>query len=270
MDTSLTQSLILGLVQGLTEFIPISSTAHLRIIPEILGWEDPGTEFSAVLQIGTLIAVFVYFRHDILKISKAALISLKKCNLFYTTDSRIAWGIVTGTIPIVFFGLFFKDFIKNEARQLWIIGLSLIVLATFLYLSEKFSKRNLNISEINFWQIQLIGLTQVLALIPGCSRSGSTIMGGFFVGLNRESSARFSFLLGLPAILGSSLFELNELIKVGIGSHDYAKLAVGIFFAFLSGYLSINFFLRIIRIYGTLFFVIYRIILGVLILVFFV
>ena len=270
MEVNCIQALVLGIVQGITEFIPISSTAHLIIIPEILGWEDPGAEFSAVIQIGTLIAVFVYFRDDIFKISKAALISLKKYNLFETSDSRIAWGISSATIPIVFFGLCFKDFIKNEARQLWIIGVSLIILATFLYLSEKFSKRNKKISEINFWQIQLIGLTQVLALIPGCSRSGSTIMGGFIIGLKREESARFSFLLGLPAILGSSIFEFRELINFGITYKDYSIISVGIISAFLSGYISIKFLLSFIKNFGIIVFVLYRILLGILILTIFI
>ncbi len=264
------QSIVLGVVQGLTEFLPISSTAHLRIVPELLKWEDPGTEFSAVIQLGTLIAVLLYFRYDIYKLSLATIKSLINRKLFETNDSRIAWSIVAGTIPIVVIGIFFKEFIKNEARQLWVIGSSLIILAIFLYLAQIFSKNKRKINELNFWQIQLIGLTQALALIPGCSRSGSTIMGGFFVGLKRKDAARFSFLLGLPAILGSGLYELNELIESGISNETYSNLTLGIISAFISGYFTISFFLSFIQNHGTLLFVIYRILIGTIILIFFV
>jgi len=264
------QAIILGIVQGLTEFLPISSTAHLRIVPELLGWEDPGTEFSAVIQLGSLIAVLLYFRKDIYKLSLGIIKSIFNLNLFETKDSRIAWGILSGTIPIVVIGLYFKEFIKNEARQLWIIGSSLIILAILLYIAERISKQDRKINELNFWQIQLIGLTQALALIPGCSRSGSTIMGGLIVGLKREASARFSFLLGLPAIFGSGLYEFKELIDTGISNVTYSNLALGIISAFFSGYITISFFLHFMQNHGTLLFVIYRILLGTLILIFFV
>ena len=264
------QAIILGIVQGLTEFLPISSTAHLRIISEVLGWEDPGTEFSAVIQLGTFMAVLLYFRFDIYKLSLAAIKSILKHNLFETTDSRIAWGIVMGTIPIAVIGLFFKEFIKNEARQFEIIGASLIIIAILLFIAERFSKQNRKIYELSFWQIQFIGLTQALALIPGCSRSGSTIMGGLFIGLNREDSARFSFLLGLPAIFGSSLYEFKELLDTGISNETFSNLALGISSAFISGYITISFFLRFVQNHGTLIFVIYRILLGTIILSLFV
>ena len=264
------QAFFLGIIQGITEFIPISSTAHLRIIPEVLDWEDPGTEFSAVIQLGTLIAVFIYFRNDLKKIFLAAIISIKNRSLFESSNSRTAWGIIAATFPIVIFGLIFKDFIKNEARELWVIGISLILVGLLIYISEKISKKKQTIADLNFFQIQFIGLTQVLSLIPGCSRSGSTIMGGFFMGLNRENSARFSFLLGFPAIFGSSIYEFYELIKIGISIEDYFHLAIGIISAFFSGYISIKFFLSFIKSFGTFFFVLYRVLLGTLILVFLV
>ena len=179
-----------------------------------------------------------------------------------SADSRMAWSIAVGTIPVVVLGLVFKDFIKNEIRELWVIGSALIVLAIFLFLAEKLSPRNRDIKQLSFVQIQLIGLTQALALIPGCSRSGSTIMGGLIVGLNREAAARFSFLLGLPAIFGSGLYELKELIEIGISIDHYLNLAVGITTAFVTGYISIDFLLRFIRNHGTLVFVIYRILIG--------
>ena len=264
------QALVLGIVQGLSEFLPISSTAHLRIVPHLLDWPDPGTEFSAVIQLGTLVAVILYFRQDVWQLSKAAIESILKNELLITAESRMAWSIVAGTIPVVVLGLGFKDFIKNEARELWVIGTALIVLAIFLYLAERFSPRNRDIKQLSFLQIQLIGLTQALALIPGCSRSGSTIMGGLMVGLNRESAARFSFLLGLPAIFGSALYELKEWIEIGINSDGYLNLVVGIASAFITGYLSIALLLRFLRNHGTLIFVIYRIVLGLGILLFLV
>ena len=264
------QALVLGIVQGLSEFLPISSTAHLRIVPHLLDWPDPGTEFSAVIQLGTLVAVILYFRQDVWQLSTAAIHSLLKRELLDTTESRMAWSIAAGTIPVVVLGLGFKDFIKNEARELWVIGTALIVLAIFLYLAERLSPRNRDIKQLSFLQIQWIGLTQALALIPGCSRSGSTIMGGLMVGLNREAAARFSFLLGLPAIFGSGLYELKELIELGVSSDGYLNLAVGISAAFVTGYLSIEFLLRFLRNHGTLVFVIYRIVIGTGILLFLV
>ena len=264
------QALVLGIVQGLSEFLPISSTAHLRIVPHLLDWPDPGTEFSAVIQLGTLVAVILYFRRDVWQLSTAAIQSLLKRELLGTTESLMAWSIAAGTIPVVVLGLGFKDFIKNEARELWVIGTALIVLAIFLYLAERLSPRNRDIKQLSFLQIQWIGLTQALALIPGCSRSGSTIMGGLMVGLNREAAARFSFLLGLPAIFGSGLYELKELIELGVSSDGYLNLAVGISAAFVTGYLSIEFLLRFLRNHGTLVFVIYRIVIGTGILLFLV
>ena len=262
------QALVLGIVQGLTEFLPISSTAHLRIIPNLLGWQDPGTEFSAVIQLGTLQAVILYFWNDVISLSRAAMVSLWNRNLFETSESKLAWSIATGTIPVVVAGLVFKDIIKTDARELWLVGTALIILSIGLYAAERFSQLNRQIGELNFLQIQLIGITQALALIPGCSRSGSTIMGGLIVGLKREEAARFSFLLGIPAILGSGIYELAELLETGINSSDYLNLIVGVFASFVVGYLSIEFLLRFLRIHGTLVFVIYRILLGTVVLVF--
>ncbi|MBF0238741.1 MAG: undecaprenyl-diphosphatase UppP [SAR324 cluster bacterium] len=260
------QALVLGIVQGLTEFLPISSTAHLRIVPHLLGWNDPGAAFSAVIQLGTLLSVLIYFRTDILKLLQATLQSIVRKNLLYSDESRMAWGIAVGSIPIVFLGLGFKHYIETDARSLTIIGSALIVLAIGLYASEHFSRQNLPMNRLSIPQIVMVGLFQALALIPGCSRSGSTIMGGLIAGLNRADAARFSFLLGLPAIAGSGLFELKELLESGLGETGMISLLIGIGTSFLVGYLSIEFLLRFLKRYGTLTFVIYRIILGSLIL----
>ena len=264
------QAAVLGIVQGLTEFLPISSTAHLRIFPHLLGWSDPGAAFSAVIQLGTLVAVLIYFRKEVIQLTVAGFQSLWNRNLMMSDDSKLAWGIVLGTLPITILGLSFKDFIETDARSLKIIGSSLIVLAIFLYMSEKMSKQNQEIKGLSIYKIQLIGLCQALALIPGCSRSGSTIMGGLFVGLNRENAARFSFLLGLPAIAGSGLLELADLIQHGLGESGAQNLIVGIMTAFVSGYLAIEILLQFLKKHGTLAFVIYRIALGAGILIFWV
>ncbi len=261
------RAVILGLVQGLTEFLPISSTAHLRIVPWLFGWEDPGAAFSAAIQLGTLVAVFVFFARDIQRLTGAALQGIAQRNLRHSPDSLMAWAIVPATIPIVVFGLGFKDYIENKLRHLEIISWALIVLALLLLLAERIGKRDRKLERLTFWRIQLIGWCQALALIPGCSRSGSTIMGGLFVGLSRPEAARFSFLLGLPAIAGSGLFELMELMAADPGMTELLNLAIGIAVAAVSGYVSVGFLLRFLERFGTHAFAIYRIVLGAVILI---
>lgn len=260
------QALVLGLVQGLTEFLPISSTAHLRIVPHYLGWGDPGAAFSAVIQLGTLLAVFVYFSTDIKGLISAGFASLVHRDFKRTPETLLAWSIVVGTLPIAVLGLSFKNFIETEARGLPIIATSLIGLALVLIVSERMGKRTFNMNELSFKKIQIIGLCQALALIPGCSRSGSTIMGGLFVGLKRHEAARFSFLLGLPAIGASGLLEFLDLIEGGLGEEGLLNIGIGILAAAISGYLSIGLLLRFLQRYGTDTFSVYRILLGAAIL----
>lgn len=256
------QAIILGIVQGLTEFLPISSTAHLRIVPHWLGWGDPGAAFSAAIQLGTLAAVFVYFAGDIRRLTWAALEGLRRRDLRHSQDSLLAWSIVPASLPIVVLGLSFKDFIETEARSLTIIATALIVLALLLLLAERMGRRDRPLAELSFWRIQVIGLCQALALIPGCSRSGSTIMGGLFVGLRRDEAARFSFLLGLPAIGGAGLLEGIDLVSGAAGADDLLNLGLGIAAAAISGYASIGFLLRFLERHGTHAFALYRILLG--------
>lgn len=257
------QAVLLGLVQGLTEFLPISSTAHLRIVPHFLGWSDPGATFSAAIQLGTLLAVFIYFAADIRRLTRAAIDGLVHRDLHRSPDTLMAWAIVPATIPIVVFGLGFKDYIETELRNLSVISTALIVLALLLLLAESVSRRDRSLGQLTFWRIQIIGWCQALALVPGCSRSGSTIMGGLFVGLSRHEAARFSFLLGLPAIAGSGLFELMELIAADIGTDGLVNLGIGIGVAAVSGYVSIGFLLRFLERFGTHAFAFYRIALGI-------
>lgn len=259
------QALVLGLVQGLTEFIPISSTAHLRVVPHFLGWPDPGAAFSAVVQLGTLIAVFIYFAADVRRLAKAAVTGLWRRNLSDTPDSALGWSIAAGNLPIAVLGLGFKGFIEGEARDLHLIGASLIALALALMLAERRGRQRRSMTDLGFWDIQFIGLCQALALVPGCSRSGSTIMGGLFIGLERGAATRFSFLLGLPAIGASGLLKLFDLVSGGMGAEGLIGLAIGVGAAALSGYFSIGFLLRYVQRHRTDLFSLYRILLGGLI-----
>jgi undecaprenyl-diphosphatase len=191
---TLLQAIVLGLVQGLTEFIPISSTAHLRIVPALLGWGDPGAAASAVIQLGTLLAVLIYFARDIGRITAAFFRGIAIRKPLGEQDSRLGWFILAGSVPIGVIGLLFKDFIETGARSLWIIAASLIGLAIFLWIAERVAARSQLrvIGDITFTDAMLIGLGQCLALIPGSSRSGTTIMTGLFRRLTHEAAARFS------------------------------------------------------------------------------
>ena len=260
------QALVLGIVQGLSEFLPISSTAHLRVVPHFLGWADPGTAVSAVIQLGTLLAMFVFFWADIRRLLVAALVGLRRRDLNHSSDSRMAWALIPGTLPIAVLGLGFKGIIETRARSLEVIAAALILLALALLLAERTGRRTHGMADLGFWQIQLIGLCQALALIPGCSRSGSTIMGGLFIGLRREDAARFSFLLGLPAVGAAGLLELLDLLHGGLGGAGLINLSVAIAAAAISGYWSIGFLLRFMERHGTYVFIVYRIVLGTVIL----
>lgn len=263
---TLIQAVVLGLVQGLSEFIPISSTAHLRIVPALLGWGDPGAAASAVIQLGTLLAVLIYFARDIVRITKAFFAALLSGKPLGTHDARLGWYIIAGSLPIVIIGLLMKDFIEGGARSLWIIAGSLIVLALFLALAERVAaKSELRvIGDITLKDALLVGLAQCLALIPGASRSGTTIMAGLFRRLTHEAAARFSFLLSIPAILGSGLFELF-LEREHLAELGWLSIAVAVFVSFLSGWLSIYFLIHYLRTHTTGLFIIYRIALGLVI-----
>jgi undecaprenyl-diphosphatase len=256
------QAAVLGIVQGLTEFLPISSTAHLRILPHLLGWPDPGAAVSAVIQLGTLVAVFAYFAGDIRRLAAAALSGLRRRNLNDSAACRMAWALIPGTLPIAVLGLVFKDFVETGARSLDLIAAALIVFALGLLLAERIGRRDRAVEDLGFWRIQFVGLCQALALIPGCSRSGATIMGGLFVGLRREPAARFSFLLGLPAIGASGLLEFADLVRSGLGGAGLASLGLAVLAAALAGYWSIGFLLRFIARHGTYAFIVYRVALG--------
>jgi undecaprenyl-diphosphatase len=259
------QAIVLGIVQGLTEFLPISSTGHLRIVPAFLGWEDPGAAFSAVIQIGTMAAVLLYFRHDLWRILRTWALSLRHPELRRELDARMGWYIGLGTIPIGVFGFIFKDQIESGARSLYLIGTTLIALGLVLALAEKLGRRERDISDLRGRDALVLGLAQAAALVPGVSRSGATISGGLFLGFDRESAARYSFLLSVPAVVASGLFELRDIGgegSVGAGPTILATLA-----AFVVGYASIAWLLRWLTSHSTGVFVVYRVGLGALVLV---
>lgn len=265
------QTVVIGMVQGLTEFLPISSTAHVRIVPSLLGWEDPGAAVTAVTQLGTLAAVLVFFRrelHDLL-LHGIRSVSQMKNRHQWTPEQvrkiRLFWYIVLGTLPIAVFGLAFKHKIETDLRSLVIMATSLIVLAVILGIAELVAKHRRRIEDMNFMDTQWIGLAQAVALIPGVSRSGVTITAGLFCGLTREAAARFSFLLSVPAILASGLLELVDLWLGGLGQAGLFNLLMATATAGMVGYLSIAFLIRWLQTHSTLIFIVYRIGLGILI-----
>ena len=265
---SLLEAIVLGIVQGLTEFLPISSTAHLRIVPAFAGWEDPGAAFTAVTQLGTMAAVLLYFREDLLRIARAWLRSIRRPELRRELDARLGWYIVLGTIPIGIFGLVFKDQIENGARDLYLIGTALIVLGLVLLVAERVGSRERTLEQVQTRDGVAIGFAQALALIPGVSRSGATITAGLFMGLDRTAAARFSFLLSVPAVVLSGVLELGTILG---GDEDDSTsllgLALATVLAFASGYASIAFLLRFLTTHSTVVFVVYRVVLGTVVLV---
>ncbi len=260
------QAITLGLVQGLTEFLPISSIAHLRVIPAILGWSDPGAAFSAVVQLGTLAAVLVYFGRDLGVMTRAVLRGIFDGRPWEKQEARLAGFIGLGTLPIGVCGLVFKRYIEGEFRSLYVISACLIVLGILLWVAERTAAFRRDVNQIGFVDSQLIGLAQSLALIPGSSRSGTTMTAAMFLGLTREAAARFSFLLGFPAIGAAGLFELRALLGHGLGGAGLPALIVGNLASAVSGYLAIDLLLRYLRTRTTHVFVWYRIGLGLLLL----
>jgi undecaprenyl-diphosphatase len=257
------QAIVLGIVQGLTEFLPISSTGHLRIVPAFLGWDDPGAAFTAVTQLGTMAAVLLYFREDLLRIVRTWLASLRRPELRGELDARMGWYIGLGTIPIAIFGFIFKDQIESGARDLYLIGSMLIVFGVILLIADRHPRTERGLETIGRRDAVLIGIAQAFALIPGVSRSGSTLSAGRFLGFDRRSAARYSFLLSVPAVVLSGLFELR---KVGDGDGAGAvPTAIATLLAFVVGYASIAFLLRWLATHTVNVFVVYRIVLGTLV-----
>jgi undecaprenyl-diphosphatase len=258
------EAIVLGLAQGLTEFLPISSTGHLRIVPAFAGWEDPGALFTAVIQLGTMLAVVLYFWRDLVRIVRVWTASLRDRGRRDELDARMGWYIVIATIPIGVFGLIFQDQIETGARNLYLIGAVLIALGLILLLAEVVGRKTRSLDQVSRSDAIWVGLAQALALIPGTSRSGATITAGLFLGMERAAAARFSFLLSIPAVVLSGLYGLTELIA-GDDDVDFAALAIATVFAFIAGYASIAFLLRWLVSHTTMIFVVYRVALGALV-----
>ncbi len=267
---NLFEAVILGIVQGLTEFLPISSTAHLRIVPALAGWKDPGAAFTAVVQIGTLAAVLIYFFRDITAIVREVVRGMVTGRPLGTPEAKMGWMIAAGTIPIVVFGLLFKTEIETSLRSLYWISSALIGLALLLTLAEGRVKKRLSLGlgmksmeEIGWKEALLIGLAQSVALIPGSSRSGVTITGGLFLNLSREAAARFSFLLSLPSVFAAGIFQLYETRDVLLSSPDnLTAILVATLVSAVVGYLSIAFLLNYLKHHTTKVFILYRLVLG--------
>jgi len=272
---SIFEAIILGLIQGISEFLPISSTGHLTLFGRmfhLISEENPQawTSFIAVIQLGTLVAILVYFWKDIWKIVFAFFkenVGSRQKFTAQSLDAKMGWFIILGTIPIVSFGLGFKKIIEGTlTKNLVVIACSLIVLAIILAVAERKAKFKKEIKDITILDSIVIGIAQAMALIPGSSRSGTTITGGLFMGLTRESAARFSFLLSIPSVFASGMLELYEQIKF-IDHAGVVNLIIATIVSGVSGYLAIDLLLKYLRKNSTFVFIYYRIALGALILV---
>jgi undecaprenyl-diphosphatase len=266
------EAIVLGIVQGLTEFLPISSSAHIRFVGEFLnGANDPGARFTAITQIGTELAVLIYFRKDIASIIRAwfqQVIFRKDLPVVEKSQARMGWLIIIGSLPIVVLGYLGSDLIENNLRSLWLIATSLIVFGVILGLADKYGKNVRSLDQLSNRHGILYGAAQALALMPGVSRSGATIAMGRFLGYTRESALRYSFLLAMPAVFGSGLYQLQGALSSdqdNVFSLTETAIATGI--AFVVGYLVIAWLLKFVSTKSFMPFIVYRIALGTLILI---
>lgn len=266
------ESFVLGLVQGLTEFLPISSSAHLRLTAAFAGWHDPGAAFTAITQIGTEAAVLIYFRKDIVRIVGAWFKSLTDRSMRSDHDAQMGWLVIVGSIPIGVLGVTFKDQIEGPFRDLRLIATTLIVMGIVLGVADRLAARDetggkhrairerKSLKELGIKDGLIFGFCQAMALIPGVSRSGATISGGLLMGYTREAAARYSFLLAVPAVLASGVFELKD---AGEGHVAWGPTIFATFIAFGVGYVVIAWFMKFITTKSFMPFVIYRIVLGI-------
>lgn len=263
------QAMVIGLVQGLTEFLPISSTAHVKMIPVVLGWGDPGVAFTAVIQLGSIAAILWYFWDDLRQVTVGT-VRATLDRKFDAPDFRLGLGILVGTLPIVVGGLLIKvfipDFDNSPLRNSATIAVVSIGMALLLAAAELVGKRQRTFDQLDLKDGVMMGFAQALALIPGVSRSGSTLTAGLFMGLERATAARFSFLLGVPAITLAGLVELKGLLDSGLGNVGLGPLLAGLLAAVVSSYLAIFWLLRFLKRHSTWVFVWYRLAFGAAIL----
>jgi undecaprenyl-diphosphatase len=266
---NLLQAVVLGLVQGLTEFLPISSTGHLKVVSVVLGWGAPDTAFTAILELGSIAAVLWYFWQDVVQLTVGAIKAVQASN-YQSYALRILLGIALGTLPIVFFGLLVKtlipDFDRSPLRSLGVIAVASIVMALLLGLAEKLGKRRRNFDALGIRDGVLMGLAQAAAIIPGVSRSGSTLTAGLFMGLERATAARFSFLLAIPAITLTGLVELADVFQQGLEATQLVSLMAGFISSAILSYVAIDWLLRYLQTQSTWIFVWYRLAFGAAIL----
>ena len=267
---SVIEAIVLGIVQGLTEFLPISSTAHVRLVPALVGWEDPGAAFTAVIQLGTMAAVVIYFRKDLLTIATTWVRSLFNAELRSNHDAKMGWYILLGTLPVGVFGFVFSHQIETAARSLWVIGIVMIVFSLVMFAADKTATRTRAVEQLDRKDAAFIGLWQAFALVPGVSRSGSTITAGLFRGLNEVAAARYSFLLSVPAVVASGLFELKDLgaakCAPGIAKCESASTSTTVIatvVSFVVGYAAIAFLLKWLTTHNLTPFVVYRVVVGI-------
>lgn len=259
---NLLEAIILGIIQGLTEFLPISSSAHLRVASELLGIGDAGAAFTAITQIGTEAAVVVFFWRDIQRVITRWFLSLRGRVERSDPDARMGWFIILGTIPIVVLGLVFQDHIESTLRSLWFVAITLIVFGVLLGIADRVGKRLLELQHLNVPHGVIYGLAQALALIPGVSRSGGTITAGLLMGYTREAAARYSFLLAIPAVFGSGFYQVLKASRAGFESGFLVPTTIATIAAFLVALVVIGVFMRYISRGSFMPFVIYRIVLG--------
>ncbi|MCV7225180.1 undecaprenyl-diphosphate phosphatase [Mycolicibacterium komossense] len=262
------QVIVLSVVQGLTEFLPVSSSGHLAIVSRVLFADDAGASFTAVSQLGTELAVLVYFAKDIWRILLAwfngLLVKAHRDNI----DYRMGWYVIIGSIPICVLGLLFKDAIRSGVRNLWIVAVAMIVFSGVIAAAEYAGKRTRQIEQLTWRDGLIVGFAQCLALVPGVSRSGATISAGLFLNLDRELAARFGFLLGIPAVLASGLFSLPDAfapVTEGMSASGL-QLLVSVVITFLVGFAAITWLLRFVSSHSMYWFVGYRLVLGVVVL----
>lgn len=258
------EAIVLGIVQGLTEFLPVSSTAHLKIVPKLLGWADPGASFSAVIQLGTVLAVLGYFRKDLWEMGSGIVRGLRQGEPLRDPQARMGLYIALATVPIVIFGLLFQRAIKSELRSLYVIAASLILVGVGMgWADRRASLMRLRKEKVGFGDAMFVGCAQVLALIPGVSRSGSTIAAGLFRGIERGEAARFSFLLSIPAVTAAGIKEAYELAALGFGEVGVGPLVTGTVVSFVVGYAAIAGLIAFLRTRSVAVFVGYRVVLGI-------
>ena len=255
--------IILAIIQGITEFLPISSSAHLLLPAELLGWRSQGLAFDVAVHVGSLLAVLIYMRQEVSRMTVAFL--TQGFSRQQSDDSRLAWWVIIGTLPIIIVGFLLKDWIELNARTALVMAVTTIGFGLLLWYADATAKLKTKMTQMRIGQAIIIGLAQILALIPGTSRSGITMTASLMLGFDRESAARFSFLLSIPAILGAGLLSTLDLLSSN-SAVDWYALLYGAAFSFVSAYLCIYLFLSWIAKIGMLPFVIYRLILGTILL----